>query len=144
MFLHSLISEGCESSSSTIIMMPLSLTLPVKWNIKQKLFICITFNKLGEVSQLLPRLKDTAAAALMALLEALQPLHVDAQVQARYRPKARLRCSDGSSRLAVQQQPSPLWPCDRATPLPTSPRPAAHHSPPLLYDPFNVLVNLVC
>ena len=82
MFLHSLISEGCESSSSTIIMMPLSLTLPVKWNIKQKLFICITFNKLGEVSQLLPRLKDTAAAALVALLEALQPLHVDAQVQA--------------------------------------------------------------
>lgn len=47
--------------------MPLSLTLPVN---------------LGAVGPLLPRLEDAAAAALPALVEALQPLQVDAQVQA--------------------------------------------------------------
>lgn len=36
---------------------------------------------LGAVGPLLPRLEDAAAAALAALVEALQPLQVDAQVQ---------------------------------------------------------------
>lgn len=37
---------------------------------------------LGAVGPLLPRLEDAAAAALAALVETLQPLQVDAQVQA--------------------------------------------------------------
>lgn len=37
---------------------------------------------LGAVGPLLPRLEDRAAAALAALVKALQPLQVDAQVQA--------------------------------------------------------------
>lgn len=70
MFLYSLISDAFK------------LDIACKWNIKQKLFICIIFNKLGAVCPLLLWLEGEEAADLAVIIEALQPLQVDAQVQA--------------------------------------------------------------
>lgn len=115
MFLHSLISEGCELITFSHYNDALELDIACKWNIKHKLFICITFNKLGAVSQLLPWPKDTAATALTALLEVRdcsrsKSRYSQVQAEGQAALLGRLLLPLGAAAAA------PLWPCDRAPP----------------------------
>ena len=144
MFLHSHISEGCESSSSPIIM-PLSLTLPVNG-------ILNTSSSSASLSTNLERSVSSSHGLKT-------PWPLPSRLSLRHcncsRSKSRYRPGTGRRSGRAAREAPPVWRrsgshphCGHATgrrdcqcvPLAC----CCRRSPPLLYDPFNVLVNLVC